>query len=266
MSCELTVFPSFPRFHITGRREFQRSSSTIGSARSFTRGVSSTPTPPLDSVEPSPIPDECSVEPKTADHSVAALEDSCVISAKNELASTYDSLFESGNLVLKIEREMESWGDLDDDISKLRLFIDDTRNTTIGSNLDHRQEVSPVPAAADDGGVKRPTCSTPRATENINARISALFRRLVDSEALYLRDMQILVRAFVIPLWEAQLLDRKMTTEIVSTAEFILKVNQAMLEQLLAARSEIITKGAKIFLNWVPSSYRHGRANRVGLT
>lgn len=91
----------------------------------------------------------------------------------------------------------------------------------------------------------------PRVKEKMTSRINALFRRMIDSEAVYLRDLDILIRAFITPLRESQVLDRKMTMEIVSTAEFIHKVNSDMMKQFASVHNDLARSGPNAFLAMV---------------
>ncbi len=91
----------------------------------------------------------------------------------------------------------------------------------------------------------------PRVKEKMTSRINALFRRLIDSEAVYLRDLDILIRAFITPLRDSQVLDRKMTMEIVSTAEFIHKVNSDMMKQFASVHNDLARSGPNAFLAMV---------------
>lgn len=139
------------------------------------------------------------------------------------------------------------------DFEKLQLLIADTQSEVLGHSSEYLQHN----IMGSNDGVEFVASSTPEITkaatpEHTASRLAVLFKRLLDTEALYLRDMQLFVRVFVVPLWEAQILDRKMTMEIVSTTEFIVKVNHDMLQNLLALGDGIVNEGIPIFLRWVP--------------
>ncbi len=75
---------------------------------------------------------------------------------------------------------------------------------------------------------------------------------LLQSEATYLNELDTLVKVVVEPLRQSQILDRKSTMEIVSTTEFIHKVNSYFLGQLQAYPKDVLFKKiGSIFLSMV---------------
>lgn len=168
--------------------------------------------------------------------------------------------------VVEEERHQGTGSCTDDDMDltsgliTLESFMGNTQREALGDSRGQllakvqrtaaRDDPTVTPGAPAEGTVAGDAAVAlkPRLKEKMTSRITALFRRLIDSEAVYLRDLDILIRAFITPLRESQVLDRKMTMEIVSTAEFIHKVNSDMMKQFASVHNDLARSGPKTFL------------------
>jgi hypothetical protein len=171
--------------------------------------------------------------------------------------------------VVEEERHQGTGSCTDDDMDltsgliTLESFMGNTQREALGDSRGQllakvqrtaaRDDPTVTPGAPAEGTVAGDAAVAlkPRLKEKMTSRITALFRRLIDSEAVYLRDLDILIRAFITPLRESQVLDRKMTMEIVSTAEFIHKVNSDMMKQFASVHNDLARSGPNAFLAMV---------------
>ncbi|ELR21546.1 PH domain containing protein [Acanthamoeba castellanii str. Neff] len=147
--------------------------------------------------------------------------------------------------VVEEERHQGTGSCTDDDMDltsgliTLESFMGNTQREALGDSRGQllakvqrtaaRDDPAVTPGAPAEGTVAGDAAVAlkPRLKEKMTSRITALFRRLIDSEAV---------------------LDRKMTMEIVSTAEFIHKVNSDMMKQFASVHNDLARSGPKTFL------------------